>query len=153
VPLQPERHPRLLDLSEADQLDAQRGGQPGGLLVGVDEQKRPVPGEGVTQPRRGGGGLGLLEGPGVDQPTVPVVVAQHLGIAAAQPQRRLPLPRLAKPARLGQLVAGTGLGEQVHPAARANRGQLAVIADQQQLRPGGVHVAVNRGQGGGVGHR
>ena len=44
---------------------------------------------------RGGGGLGLLDGAGVDEPALLVVVAQHGLVAVAQPQRRLPAPTSA----------------------------------------------------------
>ena len=151
--LQAQRNAGLLDAAEADEFGAELRGQAGGLLVGVDQQQRPAPGEGVGQPCRGGGGLGLLEGAGVEQPALAVVVAQHGLVAVAQPQRRFPLPRVGEAAGVGQLVAGAGLGEQVHPAAGADRGELAVVADEQQLGAGGVDVPVDGGQGGGVGHR
>ena len=152
VPCEASGTPCSVDPAEADELGAQLRGQAGGLLVGVDQQQRAAAGEGVGQPGAGGGLLGLLAGAGVEQPAVLVVGAQHVRVAVAQPQRRLALPVVGEPAGLGELVAVPGGGEQVHAAAGADRGELAVVADQQQLRPRRVHVAVDGGERGGVGH-
>ena len=45
-----EGHPVLLDAAEPDQFGAPLRGQASGLLVGVDQQERPAPGEGVAAP-------------------------------------------------------------------------------------------------------
>ncbi|GAA4553807.1 hypothetical protein GCM10023175_50540 [Pseudonocardia xishanensis] len=52
-----------------------------------------------------------------------------------------------------ELVAGAGPGEQVHPAAGADRGELLVVADQQELRAGRVDPLMDGGERGGVRHR
>ncbi len=56
-------------------------------------------------------------------------------------------------AGLGELVAGAGLRDEVHGAAGADGGELAVVADEQQLGAGGLGAGVDGGQRGGVGHR
>ena len=81
-----------------------------------------------------------------------VVVAQHRVVAVAQPQRGVAFPFLGEAAGLGELVACAGWREQLHAAARADRGELAVVSDQQQLRPGLLDVAVDQSERRGVGH-
>ena len=49
-------------------------------------------GEGVGEPGAGGGGFGLLDGAGVEDPAVLVVVGEHGLVAVAQPQRRVAFP-------------------------------------------------------------
>src|SRR3712207_7263614 len=49
---------------------AQAGREAGGLLVRVDQQKRPATGQRVTQPGPGGGLLGLIPGAGVEESAV-----------------------------------------------------------------------------------
>ena len=147
VPCEVERHAVLVDPAEADELGAQLRGQAGGLLVGVDEQQRRAARRGCRPATpRAADGSACSRGAGVEQPAVLVVVAQHRLVAVAQPQRRVAFPLVGEAAGLGQLVAAPGAGEQVHPAAGADRGELAVVADQQQLRPGRVDVAVDRGE-------
>ena len=51
---QPERDAVLVDAAEADEFGAHLGAEPGGLLVGVDDQQRMSAGEGVGQPGLGG---------------------------------------------------------------------------------------------------
>ena len=82
-----------------------------------------------------------------------VVVAQDGLVAVAQPQRGGAFPLVAEAAGLGELVAGAGLRDEVHGAAGADRGELAVVADEQQLGAGGLGAGVDGGQRGGVGHR
>ena len=93
VPCEASGTPSSVDAAEPDELGAQLRGQAGGLLVGVDQQQRALPGEGVGQPGAGGGLLGLLAGAGVEQPAVLVVGRAARLVAVAQPQRRLALPR------------------------------------------------------------
>ena len=52
VPCEVSGTPSSVDPAEADEFGAQLRGQAGGLLVGVDEQQRAAPGEGVGQPAR-----------------------------------------------------------------------------------------------------
>jgi len=62
----PQRHPFLLDTAESDEFGSEPGREFGGLLVGVGQQQRAMPGEGVGQPRSCRRLLGLLDGPGVE---------------------------------------------------------------------------------------
>jgi len=125
----------------------------GGLLVGVHDQQCPSSGEGVAQPSADRQLLGLLDGAAVDEAALLVIDPQHGLVPGAQPQRRLPFPLVGEAAGLGQLVAGPGLRQQIHRPAGADGGELAVVPDQQQLRPGRVDSVVDGGEVGGVGHR
>ena len=84
------------------------------------------------------------------KPTVPVVVGEHPGVAVAQLERGLPLPRLGHPLDLGELVVAVLAGEHPKRPAGPDAGQLRGVAGQQQLgaRPPGRGV-----QGGQVGGR
>ena len=126
----------LLDAAQLDELGAQRGVDPRGLLVARHQQHRLAPGERVRQPRPGRCPLGLVGRPGTDEAAVALVLAQHVGVAVAKPQRRRPLPGVAEPAHLGQLVADGALGEITQRSTGADRAELTRVADQQQLRPG-----------------
>ncbi len=81
----PEEGAVFGDAAEADELGAQGGVEPVGLVVGVDDEDRAAPGEGVGEPGAGGGGLGVVEGAGVEESAVAVVVAQDGLVAVAQP--------------------------------------------------------------------
>ena len=152
--LQAERHAALVvDAAEAYEVGAQLRGEPGHLLVGVDDEQGVLAGEGVGEPGPGGRGLGLLEGAAVEEPAVLVVVGQDGLVVRAEPERSGALPGLGEPAGLGQLVPGSGGGDEVHAAGRADRGELVVVAGQQQLRPRLLAVGVDADQVGGVGHR
>ncbi len=142
----PERHAVLLDPAERDQLGAQLVGQPGGGGVGADDDQRVAAGEGVGQPGAAGGLLGLLDGAGVDQAAVLGVLGTHRGVAVAQPQRRRAFPRVVEAADLGELVLDAALGDVGQRPAGADRGQLLLVPDQQQLHPGRLAAAVDRDQ-------
>jgi hypothetical protein len=94
----------------------------------------------------------LLAGSRVDEATVAVIGLHCGGVAVAQLQRGRALPRLPEPADVGELVAGGAHGEVGERAARADRGQLAGVADEQQLRPGPHAPLMDGGELGGGGH-
>ncbi len=112
-----------------------------------------LPGEGVGQPRARGGVLGLLDGAGVDEPPVLVILGQHGLVPGAQPQRGVAFPFVGESAGLGQLIRRAGADDQFHAAAGADRRHLPVVAGEQPFRPGGGDVGVHRGQRLGVHHR
>jgi hypothetical protein len=56
-------------------------------------------------------------------------------------------------AGLGQLVGRTDSGDHVHAAARADRGELPVVAGEQQFDAAVAGDGVDGGEIGGVGHR
>ena len=86
-PLQAERHAVLVvDSAEADEVGAQLRGEPGHLLVGVDDEQRVLAGEGVGEPGPGGRGLRLLEGAAVEESAVLVVVGQDGLVPLAEPE-------------------------------------------------------------------
>ena len=131
---QAERYAGLLDAAEADQFGAHLGAEPVGLLVAVDDEQRVPPGEGVGQPRLRGQAGGAFDRPAVDDAAVLAVGPQRRLVTLAQPQRRVAFPRVGEPAGLGQLVGGADPGDEVHPAGRADRGQLAMVPGEQQFR-------------------
>ena len=121
------------------------------LLSTISSERRPDR-VSASHPRTRRG-FGVLGAAAVDQAAVLVILPQRGRVAGTQPQRRLPFPLSGKAAGLGELVARPGLRQQLHTAGRADRGELAVIAGEQQLRPSRGDVAVDLRQVGGVGHR
>ena len=142
----PSGTPCSCDAAEPHQLGAQLVGQPGGGGVGADDDQRVAAGEGVGQPGAAGGLLGLLDGAGVDEPAVLGVLAHHGGVAVAQPQRGGAFPRVVEAADLGELVLDAALGDVGQRPAGADRGELLLVPDQQQLRPGRLAAAVDGDQ-------
>jgi hypothetical protein len=65
-----------------------------------------------------------------------VVLTRRVSVSCygAQSQRGGTFPLGVEAAGVGEFVSGSGLGEQVHAAARADGGELVVVIDQQ-LRP------------------
>ncbi len=137
---QSERDALFLDPPELDQLGAQLVGQPGRGGVGADHDQRVTPREGVGQPRPTSGLFGLLDGSGVDEAPVFGVLAHDGGVPVAQPQRGAAFPGLVEAADLGQLVLDPPLGDVGQRTARADGGELLLVADQQQLSPPPPHT-------------
>ena len=81
-----------------------------------------------------------------------VVLGQHGRVAVAQPQRRRAFPVVVEAADVGQLVAQPALGDVGQRAAGADGGELARVADQQQLRPRGLAAPLDLGEVVGAGH-
>ena len=71
-----------------------------------------------------------------DAPMLAIGACPALDVAAAQRGQRVAVPRLALPAHLSQLERIEVLGEGVEGAAGVDLRQLAVVADQHQLRVG-----------------
>ncbi|MFC5952143.1 hypothetical protein ACFQH9_28145 [Pseudonocardia lutea] len=75
-------------MAEVDQLRAQRGADPRGGVVAPDDEDRVPAAEGVGHPCPRGHGLGLVDRAGFDEPAVPLVGLQRIGIPLAQSKRR-----------------------------------------------------------------
>ena len=85
-PLQAKRHTLLIDFAEAYQIGAQLGGEPGHLLVRVDDEQRVLTAEGVGEPRSGRRGLRLVERAAVEEAAMFVIVGQHGLVMLAEPK-------------------------------------------------------------------
>ena len=77
--------------------------------------------------------LGRLVGGAAAQPPVLLVLGQHGDVADAQPQRRLPLPPVGEPLRLGELHPALAAGQQHHRPAALDRGELLVVPGHHHL--------------------
>ncbi len=60
-------------------------------------------------------------------------------------------PRVREPPQRGELGGGSSAGKHGERAAGVDRPALQVVADQQDLRTGGLGLEGERGQGAGVG--
>src|SRR5205823_2122300 len=144
---------------EADEFGPDVRGQAGGLLVGVRDEQRLPAGEGVGQPRPGGGGFGLLQGAAVQQTATLVVLREHGLIAFTQAAGPPVLPpgggsggRARRPGRAGAppctLGRTRGWGGRSAPTATAARRTWRSTAGPGRLadrRTGGVRRAAPLG--------
>ncbi len=80
-----------------------------------------------------------------EDPAVLVVLIQRRHVPGAQPQRRVPLPRRGEPDRLGELHVAQPPGEQHHPAAGLDRGELFLVPGDDHLRAALGRVADDLG--------
>ena len=109
----------------------------GGVVRG-DEQGG-LAGVGVGLPRRVRGVEDRLGG-AVGDPPVGGVLVEDGGVAGAQASGGVGFPAVGEPPQRVQLGGSAGLGEEPERAAGPDRGQLVVVPDEQQLRPGGLGV-------------
>ena len=102
------------------------------MVLGAGDQQGVLAVEVVGEPAPVGL-LGRLVGGAAAQPPVLLVLGQHGDVADAQPQRRLPLPRVGEPLRLGELHPALAAGQQHHRPAAFHRGELLVIPGNHDL--------------------
>jgi hypothetical protein len=84
--VQVARRHYLEEQSKVEIAATQLRGNPGHLLVGVDDEQRVLAAESVGEPGPGGRGLRLIERATVEESAMLVIVGQHGLISLAEPK-------------------------------------------------------------------
>ena len=74
------------------------------------------------------------------------------GVSDAQQPGRVGFPAVAEPPQRAQLAGVASVGEQPEGPASVDRGQLAVVTDEQDFRPGGGRLSGEGVEVEGAGH-
>ena len=121
-----------IDEAEVNQVVADDPAQLAAILPGIGHQQHLL----ACQPGGDVGAAGILEHLSLvaaGDPAVLVIGLERALVALAQPQAGPPLPLGGEPDRHRELGVPEVAREQAHPAAAFHRGELLVIAADEQL--------------------